>query len=492
MKTIFKYRYLPLFFMAFFFGIAISCSPPVAGVVIPSSSSLKADEKIDSTKEPSPDVQNTIATGATLDDGFFKVAEASGNNNEDTLSFAISGNEWCIAWGIEDADPERSLFNLVIYRDDISTGPIKMYTGSGLIAGDTLYMDEGGNVYHVKIISANVGKWTVTVGEKPDTASLSPVRITRVNYRGTKQKVYPGDLNACYKRNEPDEYVAIINESDTWQDVRGWTLVNETKGYPLYTFPEYFNACPSYYKDYHTPISTGVQPIPCILGPYQSVLVYTDEFHSETGGFNFNYAPGDIWSNDVAEVAVLYDNNGKEISRRSYIVETETSGIPSVYISYIEYKGTPYSIEDETGQHFRTVEYDEYVVIRNRTTCFQDLSRWTLKNITKGTPEFIFPEDFYICPGETLRIYTNEIHPEWSGYCLRYSPNQLLDIFAETVHYIYGDKCSFFPLGTVTPHGDCSFHYDPGNIWDNTSPDIAVLYSADGEEMSRKSYSISH
>lgn len=443
-------------------------------------------------KETSPDVQNNIFSGATLDDAYVKVAGASCVNNEDNLSFTISGDEWCIAWRVEEADPERSLFNLIIYRDDISTGPIKMYAPSGLITGDTLYMDEGNNAYHVKIITANVGNWVVTVGEKPDATVLSPVRISRVHYQGTKQKVYPGDLNACYKRNEPDEYVVIINESDTWQDIRGWTLINETKGYPLYTFPEYFNACPTYYKDYHPSISTSAQPVPCILGPYQSVLVYTDEFNSATGGFNFNYAPGNIWSNEFADVAVLYDTNGKEISRRSYIIENETGELPPLYISYIEYEGTPYSIKDETGAHFSTVEYDEYVVIRNRTTCFQDLSRWIVKNNTKGAPSFIFPEDFYICPGETIRVYTNEIHPEWSGYCLRYNPNELLDIFAGTVHDIYGDKCNFFPLGTVPPHGDCSFHYDAGNIWDNISPDIAVLYNADGEEISRKSYIINN
>jgi hypothetical protein len=483
-----KYRTSLFFLLILLTCFVLSCSPPIAGVVLPSSTSLEPDKESNSSPEQSPVVQYTPATPG---DAWSKVTTASGESGKKDLTFDISGNKWCIAWCVEGADSESSLFNLTIYRADTSA-PIKVYTQSGTIPGDTLYINEGNNAYLVKITTANVDRWAVTVGEEPVTEPVSPVRISRIQYQGTEQKVYPHDLNACYKRNEPDEYVVIENESDTWQDIRGWSLINETKGYPSFTFPEYFNACPVYYTNYHNAISAGVQPIPCILGPYQVVYIYTDEFNSETGGFHFNYAPGDIWNNDRADVAVLYDNEGQEISRRSYIIENENDDLPPVYIARVEYEGTPYSVENEAGPYFRTVEYDEYVVISNRSTCFQDMSRWTLKNDTKGFPSFMFPDDYYICPGETIRVYTNEIHPEWSGYCFLYYPNELIQLYTEIVHDVNGDTCSFFPLATVPPHGDCSFHYDPGDIWDNNSPDVAVLYNSAGKEISRKSYRINN
>ena len=478
-----KYRtFLPLLPLVLSFFL-LSCSPSVAGVVIPSASSMQPDEQ-------SPEKENNVFVEATLDNTWNTITTASGENGEKDLSFDISGNNWCIAWSFEGANPEYSLFNLIIYREDTATPPIKVINQSGTVTNETIYLNEGDAHYYIKIIAANIDRWAVTVGEEPTSTLSSPVRISKIWYQGTKDKVYRHDYNACYKRNEPDEYVAIINESDTWQDIRGWTLVNETKGYPSFTFPEYLSACPVYYTNYHYSISTGTQPIPCILGPYQTVLVYTDEFNGETGGFNFNYAPGDIWSNDVADVAVLYDNENKEISRRSYIIDEEDKDLPPVYIAYVEYEGTPYSIENGTDPYFKIVEYDEYVVISNRTTCFQDMSRWVLKNDTQGAPSFTFPDGFYICPGETIRVYTNEIHPEWNGYCLLYYPNELIDLYSGIVHDIYGDKCNFFPLSPIPPYGDCSFHYEPGDIWDNNSPNVAVLYNADGEEISRRSYII--
>lgn len=483
----FIYRTSLFFLLALPTCFVLSCSPPIAGVVLPSSASIEPHNEIENSRELPSIAQDNILGTATLGAAWSRVATAAGESGSKYLSVDISGNEWCIAWRVEGAVSEFSLFNLIVYREDLEADPVKVFTLSGAITGDTIYIDEGNGSYRMKIIAANIDRWAITVGEETDTGLSSPIRISKIHFKGTGQKVYPYDRNACYKRNEPDEYVVIKNESDTWQDIRGWTLVNETKGYPSFTFPEYFNASPAYYTDYHNRISTSVQPIPCILGPYQTVLVYTDEFDSETGGFNFNYAPGDIWSNDRPNVAVLYNAKGKEISRRSYIIEEEKGDIPPVYIAYVEYKGTPYSIKNDTETNFIIVEYDEYVVIKNRSTCFQDMSRWILKNETKGVPSFMFPEDFYICPGETIRVYTNEIHPEWSGYCFLYYPNELIQLYTEIVHDVNGDTCSFFPLSTVPPHGDCSFHYDPGDVWDNNNPDVAVLYNANGEEISRKS-----
>ena len=93
------------------------------------------------------------------------------------------------------------------------------------------------------------------------------------------------------------------------------------------------------------------------------------------------------------------------------------------------------------------VESDEYVEITNLGTESQDLAGWMLKDISEGYPSFTFPH-YILKPDATIRVYTNEIHPEWGGF---------------------------------------SFAYGKA-IWNNTEPDIAALYNAQGQEVSRKSY----
>jgi len=93
------------------------------------------------------------------------------------------------------------------------------------------------------------------------------------------------------------------------------------------------------------------------------------------------------------------------------------------------------------------VESDEYVEITNLGTEPQDLAGWMLKDISEGYPSFTFPH-YILESGTTIRVYTNEIHPEWGGF---------------------------------------SFDYGKA-IWNNTEPDMAVLYNTQGQEVSRKSY----
>jgi len=93
------------------------------------------------------------------------------------------------------------------------------------------------------------------------------------------------------------------------------------------------------------------------------------------------------------------------------------------------------------------VESDEYVAIQNLGSASQNLSEWVLIDISDGAPSFTFP-DYDLAPGETIRIYTNEIHPEWGGF---------------------------------------SFGYGQA-IWNNTDPDTAALYDAQGQLVSTMSY----
>jgi hypothetical protein len=472
-------------------SVTFSCKSSIAGVILPSTTSFSTDgEKAGQSQEQTPSAPTNLISMVDLEDKWREVLQVTGENGEKTLTFTITGDEWCISWYTGEDNPETALFTIIVYREDISTAPVKVVTNSGKMNSDIIEMHEGNNEYQVKIIAANVNGWAIRIGEKRSNRTISPVSIVRIQYQGTKQKTYDGDINACFKKNEPDEYVAIKNESDSWQDIRGWTLVNETKGLPTFTFPDYYSAVPAYYTEFYNGMSSQVMPLPCLLGPRQMVLVYTDEFNSETGGFHFNYGYGDIWNNEIPDTAVLYNAEGTEVSRKSYIIEEDNPLLLPVYIVRIEYKGTPSSVEYDDGSCCKIVEYNEYVVIKNRSNCFQNMSRWILQNSTKGNPSFVFPEDFYICPSETIRVYTNEIHPEWSGLCLLYYPSKLIELYFDAVHYEEGAKCSFFPPTTVPPQGVCSFQYTPGDIWNDNSQNIATLYNADGEEISSATYDI--
>ena len=116
---------------------------------------------------------------------------------------------------------------------------------------------------------------------KPSLTEPQNVQITHIFYDGLVPRV------------ESDEYVEITNLGDQPQDLTGCVLRDISDGYPSFTFPSY------------------------ILAPGKSIRVYTNEYHPEWGGFSFEYSRA-IWNNSEPDVAVLYDNQGKEISRKSY------------------------------------------------------------------------------------------------------------------------------------------------------------------------------
>ena len=140
---------------------------------------------------------------------------------------------------------------------------------------------------------------------------------------------------------------------------------------------------------------------------------------------------------------------------QNWNIEIEDNGTAAtsypIEIRSIHYRGTIFPPDPAAG-HCCTelVEPDEYVVIKNLSTCFQDLSGWQLKNISKPSPTFKFPS-VYIMPGGIVRVYTDEYHPEFGGL---------------------------------------TFYYGYGDIWSNDHSDIAVLYDALGNEVARKSYTI--
>jgi hypothetical protein len=58
--------------------------------------------------------------------------------------------------------------------------------------------------------------------------------------------------------------------------------------------------------------------------------------------------------------------------------------------------------------------------------------------------------------------------------CVLY-PGQTVLVFTDEIHCQYGGL---------------SFHYGFGNLWDNEKPDTAVLYDSNGQEVSRRSYTL--
>jgi len=107
------------------------------------------------------------------------------------------------------------------------------------------------------------------------------VQITHIFYDGLVPRV------------ESDEYVEITNLGDQPQELTGCIVKDISDGYPSFIFPSY------------------------ILAPGKSIRIYTNEYHHEWGGFSFEYSQA-IWNNNEPDVAVLYDSQGKEVSRKSY------------------------------------------------------------------------------------------------------------------------------------------------------------------------------
>ena len=76
-----------------------------------------------------------------------------------------------------------------------------------------------------------------------------------------------------------------------------------------------------------------------------------------------------------------------------------------------------------------------------------DLAGWELLDVTDGGPTFGFPS-LILGPGNRLRVYTNEDHPEWAS----------------------------LSFGSTKP------------IWNNSAPDTAALINAGNTQITTASY----
>jgi len=159
------------------------------------------------------------------------------------------------------------------------------------------------------------------------------------------------------------------------------------------------------------------------------------------------YAMAGTWEPDVACDEVFREAENKAREEKSVIwVEKEPTDEPvrgsggdvaisgNVDIVDIFYNGV---VSDK--------EPDEFVEIRNDDIRDIQLNDWSLYD--EADHRFKFPE-YVIAPGETCRIYTNEIHPESCGF---------------------------------------SFYFDKSAIWNNGG-DCATLVNANGDLVVQKCY----
>lgn len=151
-------------------------------------------------------------------------------------------------------------------------------------------------------------------------------------------------------------------------------------------------------------------------------------------------------------VSALYSNNGNSIDdidsdapENQILVNHARGGLfavydlslaePRVVISGINYDGA-----------VKRTESDEYIEITNDGSAHTDISGWHVHADDKGQ-DFVFPEGTVIQSGQSVRVYTNEIHPEFGGFS--------------------------FGIGRA--------------IWNNKG-DMAVLRDAKGEQVSQLGY----
>ena len=118
---------------------------------------------------------------------------------------------------------------------------------------------------------------------------------------------------------------------------------------------------------------------------------------------------------------------------------------------------TPHPPEPITGVGIECIFYDgevprseadEYVQIVNNSRQSVILEDWRLADLGDRRQEFTFEESYTLAVGERIRVYTNQVHPQWGGFSFAYGRS----------------------------------------IWHNTDPDTAGLFDSAGRLVSKKTY----
>ncbi len=94
-------------------------------------------------------------------------------------------------------------------------------------------------------------------------------------------------------RQEPDEYVEIVNTGTASQDLEGWQLLDVSDDGQTFVFPA-------------VDIRAG-----------ERLRVYTNEVHEEWGGLSYGRGTA-IWRNTESDTAGLFDKAGTLVSSKTY------------------------------------------------------------------------------------------------------------------------------------------------------------------------------
>ena len=65
-------------------------------------------------------------------------------------------------------------------------------------------------------------------------------------------------------------------------------------------------------------------------------------------------------------------------------------------------------------------EADEYVQIVNKSRQSVNLEGWRLADLSDRRQEFTFEEPYTLVEGGRIRVYTNQVHPQWGGFSFGY------------------------------------------------------------------------
>jgi hypothetical protein len=111
-------------------------------------------------------------------------------------------------------------------------------------------------------------------------------------------------------------------------------------------------------------------------------------------------------------------------------------GSVNVIINTIFYEGDP-----------KKNEANEFVEVQSLENAPVEMEGWVLKNANRPEVTFTFPE-YILQPGNSVRVYTNEVHPEYGGF---------------------------------------TFHSDQG-LWGGSDNVTAILYDSAGDELTQRTF----
>lgn len=254
--------------------------------------------------------------------GWTHVKTFMGKGSETTAAFPISGTRWRIIWAVDTENPGYAVLDIMVFPKDNPTVPAERISYSKGVPGGTVYINEGGRDYYLQIMAANLDNWNITIEDYAIQSAGEPVQIVLINYKGMD---WDDTIAGNHLIVEWDEYVEIKNTSFSPQNITGWTLKNITKGQPIFIFPTFAPCSCKYWGTWQKCVDECYPPHPCIIEPRESIRVYTGEPQWKSGGYCFYYDLGDIWDNVTPDTAVLYNAEGQEVSRRSYIIPPENT-----------------------------------------------------------------------------------------------------------------------------------------------------------------------